>query len=170
MNYLQLFNDNSIPITWTSILIGIEGPGKFNRLLEWEEIIQYAIGEVNKQQECSELVNEIAFSYSSEGDLIYRLVAKLSNSENIDREVELKKWIVIILSEKLKNTPQSPLYGMLYFTEFWEKFDYPEYSPHLVQGMGNEIKPEEYYSKGYYEKCALEHKQWILHELKKIQE
>jgi hypothetical protein len=168
VNYIELFSNNSIRITWTSILIGIEGPGKFNRLLEWEEVIQYAIDEVNKQQGDSDVVKEIAFSYSNEGDLLYKLVLDLSNSENIDREVELKKWIVILLSEHLKNTPENPLYGILHLTEFWEKFNYPDDSPHIVQGMGNEIKPEEYYSKENYEKCVLEHKNWILHELKNI--
>lgn len=161
MTLLQLFKRNKVPITWTTLLIGIEGPGKFEGLLESQDVINYAIEFMDLDNDYPKEVLELASAYKHENELVKKLVLDLSSKEKVDREDETKKWIVILLKEKLNNLPESPLYGLIALTEFWEKFNYPEYSPHTIQGRGNEIKPEEYYSNDFYKNCVFEHRKWI---------
>ncbi|MBP1903695.1 hypothetical protein J2Z32_000307 [Paenibacillus turicensis] len=158
---LHLFQKNKVPITWTSLLIGIEGPGKFEKLLETQEVINYAIEYMDLNEDYPNEVLELASAYRNECELVEKLLRDLSSREGVNREDELKKWIIILLIETLSELPENPLYGLIVLTEFWEKFDYPDYSPHTIQGKDNEIKPEEYYTQAYYENCVNKHKEWI---------
>jgi len=167
MTLLKLFKNNRVPVTWTTLLIGVEGPGKFERLLEIQEVINYAIQFVDVKDDYPKEVLELASAYKNEEELVKNRLFKLSLKENGDREKEMKKWITILLRKEMDNLPKSPLYGLIALTEFWEKFDYPNYSPHLIQGVGNEIEPEVYYSKEFYENCLLAHEKWISEMLKK---
>ncbi|GGJ30358.1 DUF2247 family protein [Paenibacillus hunanensis] len=161
MTYLQMFKRSNIPITWTVILIGIEGPGKKERLLVSQDIINYAIELIELNDNYPQEILKLASATNNEEEYIKNLVVNLAQKEKLNRNKELKKWIVILLKETLNKLPESPLYGLIALTEFWESFDYPDYSPHIVQGRGNDIKPEDYYLKEFYEYCVFKHKQWI---------
>jgi len=165
MTYFQLFKQNGIPITWTAILLGIEGPGNREKLLISQDIIHYAMELIDLNDNQPYEVLKLASSYHNEEEYIKNVVIHLAQKENVTREDELKKWIVILLKEKLNKLPESPLYGLIALTEFWESFDYPEYSPHIIQGKRNDIKPEDYYLMEFYKGCILQHIEWINHML-----
>ncbi len=163
MTYIQLFKQNGISITWTAILLGMEGPGNREKLLMSQDIIHYAIELMVLNDNQPQEVLKLASSYRDEEEYIKNVVIRLSQKETVTREGELKKWIVILLKEELNTLPESPLYGLIALTEFWESFDYPEYSPHIIQGKKNDIKPENYYLMEFYEDCILQHIAWINH-------
>ncbi len=50
-------------------------------------------------------------------------------------------------------------------TELWVQFGYPEDSPHIIQGRGNNISPTEYYTQSNYDKLYIKNKEWLEKEL-----
>ena len=70
-----------------------------------------------------------------------------------------------MLMDLLEKLPESPLYGLLRLTEFWANFNYPDDSPHIIQGRGNNYTPEVYFTKGNYDVVLTRHRRWIEEEL-----
>jgi len=64
--------------------------------------------------------------------------------------------------------PDEPMYGLIAFTEFWARFDYPDDSPHVVQGQNNCITPQEYYTKQNYDDMIIRHKNWLKSKLEYV--
>jgi hypothetical protein len=54
--------------------------------------------------------------------------------------------------------------------EFWGSFGYPQDSPHVVQGVGNSISPQEYYTEEIAGRALEEHQRWLGLELELLRE
>ncbi|NLK96358.1 MAG: DUF2247 family protein [Clostridiales bacterium] len=158
---LEQFKKNKIKINWTTIMLGWYGPGKFGRQLKEKEIINYAIDLITNDDNQQQDVLMLASCSEEDCCDIEELINRLANEEKGNKEVEDRKWIVILLMNLLSNLNDKPTYGLIEITEFWEKFSYPEYSPHIVQGLKNNINPWDYYSKENYNNIINMHKQWI---------
>jgi hypothetical protein len=52
--------------------------------------------------------------------------------------------------------------------DFWAQLDYPIDSPHVIQGRGNNITPEEYYTQENYDNIYNMHVDWLKKEIKYI--
>jgi len=165
---IEEFKQNKVNVNWTTIVIGWYGPGKFIRQLKEQDIINYAIDSIiNENNQDKEV---LALASCSEKDCceIEELIDELANEEKGNKEVEEGKWQVILLINLLNNLSDNPTYGLIKITEFWEKFNYPEYSPHTVQGLNNSIDPSYYYSKENYDIIICKHRQWIKSQLEKL--
>ncbi len=75
---------------------------------------------------------------------------------------------VTLLAQFPKTVPNEPLHGLLALTEFWGMFGYPDDSPHTVQGRGNRIAPNEYYSDENFRSILCRHVEWVSSELRDL--
>jgi hypothetical protein len=147
--------------TWTSLLVGWRGIGQRGRLVAPSDISEFASEKLGSQPVLGPEVTELADFSGVEADRIDALVAHLASLEHADYDAEVRKWIICLLEEQLKELPTDPLYGLLALTEFWSDLDFPDYSPHRVQGRGNQTSPNDYYTKENYRKIIGQHKYWI---------
>jgi hypothetical protein len=158
---LHEFKDNGLEVNWGTILIGLDGPGKLPPQIIPKEVVDYAvelISQSNNQPDSIWILADLSENDTSE---IKRLVWELEKGEKLSREVEIDKWKVLLLQRILSELNNEPIYDLLKLTEFWEKFDYPKDSPHIVQGLHNDISPTDYYTEENYKEIVKNHKLWI---------
>lgn len=165
---LEQLKRNEIKVNWTTIMIGWYGPGKFSRQLKEKDIINFAINLITNDDNQQQDVLMLASCGEKDSCEIEKLINWLANEEKGNREVEERKWQVILLINLLKKLNEKPTYGLIEITEFWEKFGFPEYSPHIDQGINNNINPSDYYSKENYDITIYLHKKWIKNQLEDL--
>lgn len=169
MTHLDAFRSAGLEINWRTIAIGWDGPGKWPRLLTSADVQSVAAAALSNQDPANEaeLVDIVATS-ADDVDDIDRRIHRLAEASNADPERELRKWRVILLKDQLWKIPRDPLYGLLALTEFWEKFGFPADSPHIVQGRGNAVAPNEYYSEDNFRRLLQQHATWMDSELRDL--
>lgn len=165
---LHDFKANRLSLNWETILIGLEGPGKFPAQIMPKDVVAYAIDLILQDDNQSDNIWVLAGLNEIDKSEIKKLVQELANSEKIVREVELDKWKVMILGKVLNELSNEPIYDLIKLTEFWERFDFPADNPHVVQGVGNNISPEDYYTKENYDIIINSHKKWIERKLTQV--
>jgi hypothetical protein len=163
---LDDFKLNNLKINWMTILIGWEGPGKFEPQLTPKEVINFALDQ--SEIDTREYVLMLASCNENEVEEIGVLIRKLTERENVTRENELRKWRVLIVKQALMKVKQEPLYGLIELTELWDKFGFPIDSPHIIQGLRNNISPVDYYSEENFSQIIECHKKWVDHEFESI--
>ena len=160
MMKLERFKKNKLPVNWATILIGWNGPGKFTRILTGQEIIEYALELIESDSNVLEEVWLLVGCNKNDTEEIQDLLVKLASVE-CNEANEVLKWQIVLLQDELEKIDKRPLYGLLQLTEFWDKFNYPSDSPHIVQGMNNEVSPEEYYTKENFDNLIRAHNEWV---------
>jgi len=161
MKKLRMLIEKQLKPNWTTILIGWEGPGKYPHQITPKEVIDYATELATNDDNQPESVWMLAGANENDMDGIGNLIRQLAQSENADRDTELRKWRVVLVEEALSKLSSEPLYGLIGLTELWEKFDYPIDSPHVMQGINNNLSPKEYYTQGNYNQVIERHRKWI---------
>jgi hypothetical protein len=162
MSRLESLRALGVPVNWRTILVGFVGLGKIGRLIEPKAVIGYAEDAIARGDASDEVV---ALAVSDDSEEIERHLRSLSSSEQSSVEREERKWRVLLLNEELAELPRDPLYGLLALTSFWARFDFPEDSPHVVQGRGNNLSPTEYYTEGNFRDAVERHAHWIEREV-----
>lgn len=163
---------------WTTLLVGWNGLGVLspwpNRkdehppLLTRSEIASYADKVLEAASDSSQLelltrLSLLDLNDESKED-IGRILEQLAKQESANPAFELRKWRVILLERLLCRLPADPLYALIELTEFWQTFGYPPDSPHIVQGRGNQITPNEYYTTENLNRILARHRDWIKRE------
>jgi len=149
-----------LAVSWGTLLLGLEGPGKFLPVLTLKDVDSFATGLLKSSMDSDESV-AVLVAVESGSEETHAVLRRLAAMENCSVERELRKWRVVLLKEAMSCLPSDPLYGLLALTEFWERFDYPPDSPHVVQGRGNAISPSDYYSEWNYRTLVQKHVEWI---------
>ncbi|NLW48258.1 MAG: DUF2247 family protein [Firmicutes bacterium] len=154
-----------LKLNWMTILIGWEGPGKFEPQLTPKEVINFAIDQIGIGNSNNENLITLASCNENETEKIDVLIRKLAQQENVARENELRKWRVLIVKQSIVKIRQEPLYGLIELTELWDKFGFPGDSPHIIQGLRNNLSPIDYYREENFRQIIERHKEWIDYEL-----
>lgn len=165
---LHEFKDNGLEVNWVTILIGLDGPGKLPSQIIPKDVVDYAlelVSQSNRQPDNVWILADLSENDTSE---IKRLVWELEKGEKVSREDEIDKWKVLLLQRILRELNNEPIYDLIKLTEFWEMFDYPKDSPHIVQGLHNDILPTDYYTEENYKEIVKNHKLWIEAKLSKL--
>lgn len=165
---IEEFIKNGITVNWLTINIGWRGPGMVGKQLAGRDIINFAIDLLVEGDNQQEDILMLACCRENESDDITALLNKLSCTQNYNKEIEIKKWQVILLMTVMENLNKKPLYGLIKFTEFWAQFDFPQGAPHVVQGLNNTISPLEYYTQENYCRIINLHRDWIELQLKEL--
>jgi hypothetical protein len=151
-------------VFWTTLLVGWRGIGQLRRLVSIPEIQQFAVENLEKENIASTVLpnlSELATISEKESDQVDILLEKMAAPERVNKEFEERKWVILLLEKQLADLPNDPLHGLLQLTEFWSDLDYPSYSPHQIQGVGNTMTPEKYYTSENYKTEIANHKKWL---------
>ncbi len=163
---LKEFED-IFPINWTTLLLGLEGPGNYLNVISTLDVVNYVEQKVNKDAIiCNQLVMSLS-NYSDDKTALIACLRELIKTEDEDMDVELKKWQLYLLKKTIASLPEDPIHGLIMLTDFWEKFDYPENSPHKVQGKDVSTHPNDYYTKDNYIRIVQQHENWLKNEIVK---
>jgi hypothetical protein len=153
-------------VNWTTLLVGWDRPGRFSHaVISVDEIDAYATERLVSSPTTDEeelVVRLLALNLRCERpEVIRERLVDLSTCNGADPSVELRKWRIALLEECLDNIPAHPIYGLTALTDFWNQFEYPPDSPHVVQGRGNSITPTEYYCEENLQRLLARHRAWI---------
>lgn len=151
---------------WTTVLAGWRGLGRRRDLVTPSDINQVALEKLSTTPDPSRSLVRLASVSEADSDQIDALLSSLASQEQTDHNAEVRKWIVCLLEKQLQELPADPLYGLLQLTEFWADLDFPNYSPHQIQGKGNELSPQDYYTEENYQRAIMRHRDWIKNELR----
>ncbi|WJV51930.1 DUF2247 family protein [Prodigiosinella aquatilis] len=79
----------------------------------------------------------------------------------IDLKLSRRKWRYLALCLMMQELPDDCVYGLLKLNEFWMLWGEDVGSPNIVQGVGNNISPTEYYSDEQYQLTIKNHQEWL---------
>jgi hypothetical protein len=156
MSPLDDFKKAGLPVTWRTLLVGWDGPGKHPPVLTLDDIRKYATERPVEAGSRGEII-AIAVAADDEGEQVKAKLAKLAADERSTIGDELRKWQIVLLARLLTEIPSDPLYGALAVTAFWAQFDFPSDGPHEVQSPG----ATEYYTERNYEYLVGKHRAWL---------
>ena len=180
MEYLAknnpLFEIESIGlnITWTLIELGLFNSINNTSYLNVDKIIQYMEYKVFEQNSTNEeFISLICIKDSDEE--IKKLIKKYSQMEGADKDIQLKKWIVVGLKRKLDMLSDRVVDGLMDLTEFWLPYINEKWCPHKYHNLNNcDINPSEYFTQENYNKLIKANINWInsqiqlIHKLEKM--
>ena len=164
MIQLKDFKDKGFNVSWKLINIGFHGSEEFYEELSSKDIINYAISILEsdfKDSVYKRLVEEIACEYEENYEkLDYNIKELVKLENNIDYKLEFRKWVYMYVSINLKKNSDN-IQGLIELTELWAKLDFPDFSPHIVQGVNNDIIPQDYYTTENYNYLLRKHFEWL---------
>lgn len=153
-----------IPVTWSVVRAGWEGPGTLGRQLTLDDVRSFADERVALAA-ADELADAATLSTVTNDSDVEEVLQRLS--PEVDA-LAVPQWRALILSQLLAVLPQSPIDALCELTTFWSAFGYPPDSPHVVQGRGNIIRPEHYYTSEMLARLVGEHREWLDAELAQL--
>jgi hypothetical protein len=154
----------NLSVNWGTILVGLRGPGKVAPLLSESDAVEYAQNVIEKTGgETAFLASDIAYG-GGDAEAIKQALFTLAKLQGCNLELEERKWRLVLLKKTLAELGDDPIYDLIRLTEFWEQFDYPEDSPHQVQGRNSSDTPENYYTHDNFDMVLKKHKIWIREE------
>lgn len=165
---LELFQVNKLEVNWSTVLSGWRGFKKLPRQLSIKDIIDYAVSLVSNDDSQPDEVWQLAGLSINDNDEVENLLKKLVLKENYYEIDQQRKWMVILLEEMINDLPDDCIQGLITLTDFWDKFEFPNDSPHIVQGRDNTISPSDYYNQENYLKLIEVHKKWVDEEIAKL--
>lgn len=155
-----------LDVNWLTLLVGLRGPGKHAPVLTPSDIASFAVEIFESSPAGQEATVAVLVAMADSAEETHAVLRKLADRENLDAECELRKWRIVMLQRALSHLPSDPLDGLLSLTEFWEQFDYPPDSPHVVQGRGDDTtSPADYYTEKTFRDLLQRHQAWIETEL-----
>jgi hypothetical protein len=161
ITYLTELKNAGIDVNWFTLLLGLEGPGKHAPLLELRDVEAFATEQLDTSPGSGDAATAVLVATEGGLEETRTVLRKLAQAENRNSEQELRKWRFVLLQQALVALPLDLLYGLLTLTEFWERFDYPPDSPHVVQGRDNRMSPPDYFSEENYRASIQRHREWL---------
>ncbi len=99
---------------------------------------------------------------------ITSLLENICRIKNVNVELSLRKMRLVLLKKLIDHLSNDPIYDLIEISGFWLSLGNPPDSPHIIQGVDNDITPEQYYTSDYLKKILAVHKEWIIDEMKKL--
>ena len=135
-------------------------------IISKKDIIEYAIQNLEDSPEIDLIAQLISFE---KDDYQYNIILnKLVRTENVDYDLQIRKWRVVLVDRLIEDLPQDPFEGLIELTEFWASLGFPRDCPHIIQGRNNSYTPIEYYTEDFLKISIKNHIQWIKNEVKDI--
>jgi hypothetical protein len=171
MTELRKFTMVGFKVTWKLLDIGFRRCRCFAGSLSSETIINYAQSQLEKTED--EQVLMLAIEHQEETEAVDKYLCALAQKENTSYELEFRKWRVLYVKDNLPKDNEDAVTGLMQLYYIWAKFDFPDDSPHIVEGMDNSITPKEYYTEENYKKLLRKNQTWANNEMdviRKIQD
>lgn len=163
MSIIHEFIKLKFNINYTLLKIGYMGEKDIKPILSKKEIIDYSLEKIKEMESGYELIVELI---SSNDDIEFNeKLNKLVKKENIDYDLQIRKWIVFLVKDKLNSISKDYFEALMELTELWVSLGIPSNCPHVIQGRNNTISPEEYYTKENYKMLLEKNIKWVNNEI-----
>ncbi|MDR2163324.1 MAG: DUF2247 family protein [Clostridiales Family XIII bacterium] len=166
MMELREFTTAGFEITWKLLDIGFRRCKYFVGCLSPRTVIDYAQSQLEETED--EQILMLAAEYEDDIEGIDACLCLLAKRENTSFELEFRKWRVLYVRDSLPKTNTDYVAGLIKLLEMWGKFDFPDDSPHVIQGRYNQIAPEDYYTEDNYKILLKKNQDWIHKEIDEI--
>lgn len=172
MIFLNDFEKIGFHVSWKLLDIGYRYSADPNQQIPLDEIMHYAIERLELNFD-DELILKLVGEYNSnvsdiDKEKICNIIYALAKKESSDAQLEFRKWRVVLLIKRLEQLNENCIDGLISLSDFWTEFGRPPESPHVFQGIGNDISPESYYTEKNYETIRLNHYYWLENEIEFI--
>ena len=155
---LDDFKSNNLKINWKVIHIGCLGSEIFKNELSYDDILNFSL---EKFDEKNKLILRIVGSDRDEYQEIGYLVQELANMEKSEYKLAFEKWKLVYIKKNFPKLNKNIIQGLIELNDLWVKLDFPEDSPCILQGVKNNISPQEYYTEENYICLYNRHLDWI---------
>lgn len=153
------FKNIGFKITWKLLKIGFKGEKQFSNMLSSNEIIDYAISQLDSNHD--EDLLDLASSKPNEIEDINMSLDKLAQKEKSDYSVEYRKWQLLYVTKNMPKKDEEFITGLCELGDIWAYLDFPSESPHIFQGRDNNITPTEYYTSDNFLTLYNKHIEWL---------
>jgi hypothetical protein len=161
---LDQIKNLGLPLTWATIRAGWEGIGHLGRQLTAADVAAFACQEIANAS--AEILLDVAdLCTGSDSESITEALARLAPDI---RDRDRRTWRAVELIHLLEELPESPIDGLAELTDFWGALEFPDDMPHVVQGLGNDISPLDYYTEKTYRQLLDRHRTWLRSEIAAI--
>jgi len=143
---------------WKVIDIGCLGSKIFKNELSYDDIINFSL---EKFDEKNKLILRIISSNRDEYQEMAYLVQELANIEKSEYKLAFEKWKLVYVKKNFPKLNKNIIQGLIELNELWFRLDFPEDSPYTLQGVKNNISPQEYYTEENYTYLYNRHLNWI---------
>jgi len=150
-----------LKVNWGTLLVGLQGPGAYPRLLTLGDIDAFAAARMKSAPSSCQDAVDVVVSLGQGLEATLAELMRRAQTEDVDPSIELRKWRAVLLKREMSRLPARAPYALNALTEFWERFGYPGDSPHVVQGRGNAVTPNEYYTDHNLERTLQAHREWL---------
>jgi len=155
---LEDFKNNNLKINWKVIDIGCLGSKIFKNELSYDDIINFSL---EKFDEKNKLILRIISSDRDEYQEMAYLVQELANIEKSEYKLAFEKWKLVYVKKNFPKLNKNIIQGLIELNELWFRLDFSEDSPYTLQGVKNNISPQEYYTEENYIYLYNKHLNWI---------
>lgn len=163
MTHLDDFKKLGFDITWKLISFGYISNSVFSNELLVDDIMDYAV-DLYENETSNKLLLDLIVLEKDDSQNILNMIYKLSGKEKSDYSIEYKKWEILFVWKKMSITNQDYIDFLLDLSDLWLKLGCPKNFPCVIQGVNNNLNPEEYYTFQNYNTIIQEMKQWIIYE------
>lgn len=153
-----------LPLSWGLVRLGWEGVGDKPRLVSLDDIRAFASDQIATASE-SQLPDVADLCTVYDEAQVQEQLERLAPAPSA---VSLRIWRAALLDELLRTLPASPVDARAELTSFWASFGYPPDSPHTIQGLGNDIRPSDYYTAENAKKACAAHRLWLDAEINEL--
>ena len=81
--------------------------------------------------------------------------------EKSEYKLAFEKWKLVYIKKNFPQLNKNIIQGLIELNDLWVKLDFPEDSPCILQGVKNNISPQEYYTEENYIYLYNRHLDWI---------
>jgi len=167
MIYIDEFKKLGFAITWKLISIGYISNSVFSNELLVDDIMDYAVS-LYENETSNELLLDLIVQPKDDTQNILNIINRLSDKENSFYSIEFRKWEILFVWKQVSLNDHNYMDFLLGLSDLWIKVGCPKNLSHVIQGVGNNMSPQDYYSLQNYNTIIQELKQWVLYEAKII--
>ncbi|MFO0723478.1 MAG: DUF2247 family protein [Myxococcota bacterium] len=154
---------------WGTALLGLTSVGQRGQLLTLADVDAFATERLATDEAAAvRVLAELSDGLERTREVLRELALRARS----DAALEARKWRALLLEDLLAalKSERDPTQGLIRFTEFWAEFDYPLDSPHTLQGVGNTMTPDEYYTEEVWTSALARHHTWLQDEMTKLRD
>lgn len=152
------FKKYNLLINWKLINIGCLGSKTFYKELEYQDIVDFIVSIFNEKDD--NILRLLSYN-KNEYDLMGEIIKEIAFKEDSSNDIAYRKWELIYVINNIPPKDIDCIQGIVGFYDIWSKLDFPIYMPFILQGVKNNITPEEYYTDENYLYLYNRHLEWI---------
>ncbi len=159
-SFYEIFESWGIPINWTFVKVGMSFV-EYEYRIKANEVFDYVCNRVEKGMVNNNLEFDVLQNADNDVEL-KKLVEKLADMENLDYEVENRKWILYVVYKAINSITTPPTNDELFLLgDLWTYLGMPKHYPW-------DVKHTEYIKCDNPQEMLKIHKEWVKNEIESL--